>query len=163
MQKATYERPVVATLYVHLDNGETWEAMPEDLERFNMVYRHNAYMKFNDAYSKALRAKEGLVGRDITDAHLNPLRYLVETAVVHPDLLDHPEHEGWKDVTELERRLDEFTRLHDAASLLADRWESSKQMRIDLTDRFGPIAQIIANLVALVGTESGPKEGSCDA
>lgn len=101
---ATYDRPIKATLHVHLDNGESWEATPEDLERFRLVNRHNAYITFDDALSKALR-DPGLIGRDVTDAQLNPVRYLVETAIVHPDLLDHPDHEGWRDVAELERRL----------------------------------------------------------
>jgi hypothetical protein len=99
-----YQRPVKATLHVHLENGEQWEVGPDDLAKFNLVDRHTAYMTFDDVLSHVLR-EAGLIGRDVTDARLNPLRYLVETAIAHPDLLDHPEHEGWREVAELERTL----------------------------------------------------------
>jgi hypothetical protein len=94
----TYERPHKATLYVHLDNGEVFEAKPEDLEKFNLVSRHEAYMTFDDAWSKILR-RDDLVTGDITNALLNPVRYLVrylvETAIAHPNLLDYEEHGEW--------------------------------------------------------------------
>jgi len=37
MRDVSYDRPVAAKLYVHLDNGETFEAKPEDLARFGVV------------------------------------------------------------------------------------------------------------------------------
>jgi hypothetical protein len=98
----TYDRPQKATLYVRLESGETWEAKPEDLEKFNLVSRHEAYMTFDDAWSKILR-RDDLVTGDITNALLNPVRYLVETAIAHPDLLDHEEHGEWQEVAECER------------------------------------------------------------
>lgn len=104
MREVNYDRPVKATLHVHLDNGDTWEATAADLERFNLVDRHAAYMQFDDALRNILRGA-GLIERDITDAALNPLRYLVETAISHPDLLDHPDHDGWSSVADLERAL----------------------------------------------------------
>lgn len=99
-----YERPVKATLHVHLANGETWEATDKDWELFGLVEKHQAYMRFEKTWEKVIR-DAGLVEGDITNAETNPLRYLVETAIFYPDLMDHPEHEGWKDIAEIERRL----------------------------------------------------------
>lgn len=100
----SYDRPVKASLHVHLENGETWEATPEDLERFGLTRKLDAYMRFNDALSRILRDHDLLSG-DLTDAELNPVRYLAEIAIGHPDLLDHEEHESWRNVADLERRL----------------------------------------------------------
>ncbi len=85
-----YARPVKAALYVHLDNGETFEAGPEDLAKFGYVDRLDAYMRFHDRLADALIAA-GLVERhkDLTRAKLNALRYLAEVAICHPALLDH--------------------------------------------------------------------------
>lgn len=102
--ETTFNRPVRATLHVHLENGETWVARPEDLDQFNLVYRHEAYAMFDNALTKILR-DAGLVGGDVTDAQLNEVRYLVEIALTSPDLLWHAGHEGWRKVAELERAL----------------------------------------------------------
>jgi hypothetical protein len=99
-----YERPVEATLHVHLANGEAWEATDKDWERFGLVQKHQAYMRFEKAWEKAIR-DAGLVKGDITNAKTNPLRYLVESAIFYPDLMDHSSHEGWGDVVEIERVL----------------------------------------------------------
>lgn len=108
MSDPTYDRPVKATLLVRLENGEEWEATPEDLEKFHLVNRLDAYMTFNRALTKAL-TEQGLLGgdgpRDLTDTELNPVRYLGEISITMPHLLDHPEHEGWKMIADLERRL----------------------------------------------------------
>jgi hypothetical protein len=107
---ASYDRPTKATLIVRLANGEEWEATPEDLAKFRLVTRNDAYMGFRRALENVL-TNHGLLDydsseyREITDAELNPLRYFVETAVCYPDLLDHTEHEAWQSVANLERRL----------------------------------------------------------
>lgn len=102
--EAQFSRPVRATLHVHLDNGEEWEAKPEDLAKFNLVDRHDAYMAFDDALRQILR-DAGLIDGDITDAELNMVRYLVELAITSPDLLWHSGNEGWRSVAEIERAL----------------------------------------------------------
>ncbi len=105
----SYDRPTDATLHVRLANGETWEATPEDLDKFGYVKRLDAYMAFDDTIHEALNAA-GLVGRDVTDARINPIRYVVETAVCHPSLLTHPEfRETVADLVEIERRLQATT------------------------------------------------------
>lgn len=102
---ATYERPVKATLHVHLDNGDSWPATEADLERFRLTDTLDAYIRFDRALDRALRVG-GVLSGDLTNAELNPVRYLAEIAIGHPDLLDHPEHEEeWRAVAELERRL----------------------------------------------------------
>lgn len=107
----TYDMPIPAKLVVHLDSGENWDATPEDLEKFNLVTRHDAYVSFDRTLDKILRAA-GLLGenRDLTDAKLNPLRYLVEMAVAHPDMLADPKYaaelqEDWDRVAAIERAL----------------------------------------------------------
>lgn len=110
LRPATYDRPIEAKLVVRLSNGEEWEATQADLDRFGLVARNDAYMAFNSALTDALTS-HGLLDYDadeyrtLTDAEVNPLRYLVETVLCYPDLLDHPEHEGWKSVADVERRL----------------------------------------------------------
>jgi hypothetical protein len=103
---ASYDRPVKATLHVHLDNGEQWPVTKADLERFGLVDSLDAYMRFDDVLSEVLRSA-GLIGRDLTDAELNPVRYLVETAIRNPRLLGHSENNGWSSVADLERALQE--------------------------------------------------------
>lgn len=78
----TFDRPVPATLHVHLENGETWEATPADLEKFGLAKRREVYATFEKALIKAL---EPHGYHDITDALLNPLRYLTEVAIHYPD------------------------------------------------------------------------------
>jgi hypothetical protein len=101
----SYDRPTGATLHVKLDNGETWEATPEDLERFGYGRRLDAYAIFDDYVSKAL-LDAGLIRRDITDAKINPLRYIVELAICRPELLSHPEvTKTTADIVAIERHL----------------------------------------------------------
>jgi hypothetical protein len=105
-QTATYTEPVKATLRVRLANGREWDATDEDLRKFGLDSRLDCYMRFDDALRKTLH-DAGLLGTrgDITDAALNAVRYLAEIAIGHPDLLNHPEHEGWKDVVAIEKTL----------------------------------------------------------
>jgi hypothetical protein len=98
----TYPRPVEATLHVHLANGDTWEATSADLDKFGLVNPHDAYAVFENTLGEIL-AQAGLIRADITEARLNAVRYLVETAIVNPGLIDHPEYRGWPDVVALER------------------------------------------------------------
>lgn len=88
---ATYDRPTKAQLRVHLADGESWEATPADLDKFGYVDRAQTYLRVTRHLQKLLADAGLLPSGDIVDAHLNPLRYLVELAVCHPDLLDHPE------------------------------------------------------------------------
>jgi hypothetical protein len=90
MGSVTYERPVEASLVVRLANGEEWKAKPEDLARFGYIQQADAYMAFQRHVTTVL-LDAGLVDRELTEARINPLRYLVELAVMHPDLLQHPE------------------------------------------------------------------------
>lgn len=102
---ATYERPVQGRLFVHLDNGESWEATPQDLTQFRLVERLEPYGQFRRALEAAL-ARAG-IDADATTATLGPVRYLAEIAIMHPDLVDHPDRLGWVDVAEIEKFLRE--------------------------------------------------------
>lgn len=144
MTGTTYQRPISAELHVHLENGETWKATDEDFEQFGLVAKLTAYSRFSRALSKTLIAA-GLIERDkdLTNAELNPLRYLVENAVVMPDLLDQDYHGGWADVAEIERRLRDFVSLHDVVARLADMWDSSIETRAAISERYGPLGHLI--------------------
>mgnify|MGYP001615901251 CR=1 FL=1 len=105
MDAVTYDRPVNAELCVKLSNGETWKATPEDLAKFGYVSRLDAYAAFDDHLRKLL-GEAGLIQLEITEARLNPLRYLVELAINHPHLLGHREvTETNTEVVEIERSL----------------------------------------------------------
>lgn len=139
----TYDRPMKATLYVHLENGDQWEVGVADLEKFNLVDRHDAYMAFDDALTRIL-STAGLINRDVTDAHLNPVRYLVETAVAHPDLLDHPDHHGWQPVAEAERILALADKV--AAEFIGNqRGADLRELWTDLHNALVPLARVIAD------------------
>ena len=102
---ASYERPIRGRLVVVLDNGEQWDATPADLEQFGAVKRLDAYLNFIRHLRNILHAA-GLLDGDLTDTALNPIRYLVELAVMNPDLLTHPETaEHDADVVAIERTL----------------------------------------------------------
>lgn len=102
-----YSRPVEAKLYVHLANGEKFEATKDDLANFGYVDRLDTYIRFSDHLAQALVAA-GLIERHkhLTRAKLNPLRYLAETAICHPELLTHPEFaETDADIVAIEQAL----------------------------------------------------------
>jgi hypothetical protein len=103
----SYSRPVGAKLYVHLDNGEKFEAKPEDLANFGYVDKLDVYMRFDARLAKVLM-DAGLIEREkhITDTKLNVVRHLVEVAINYPDLLDHPEMaDEYAQIVEIERAL----------------------------------------------------------
>lgn len=106
--KTTYDRPVTGDLVVRLANGEQWEATPEDLERFGLIRALDAYALVD---KKLCQALDGLVD-DITDAELNPLRYLVEVCLCYPRHFEEFGAEMERLVAEV-RQLEE--RLGDAA------------------------------------------------
>jgi len=101
----SYDRPIQASLHVHLENGEQWEAGPEDFAKFLLVNRFDAYRAFSRKLADLLR-EAGLIQRDVTEAQLNPLRYLVATALLAPDQLDQPDYASdWREVVDIERFL----------------------------------------------------------
>jgi hypothetical protein len=103
----SYNRPVEAKLVVQLTNGEIFDATQADFANFGLVKKLDAYMEFNRHLTKVLHEAGLLEEReDLTDSKLNPLRYLVELAVVMPELLEHPETaENDANVVKLEKML----------------------------------------------------------
>lgn len=104
----TYDRPIPGKLMVVLENGESWEAGPSDILKFGYVHRLDTYMRFRTKLYWVLQ--EGGVlpeGADLTDAALNPLRYLVELAVCSPEVLEMEETKQslFPELVELERTL----------------------------------------------------------
>ena len=113
---ATFDRPVPATLHVHLANGEQFEASAEDLARFGLVPRREIYRRFQDHLLGVLQAADAQLD-GLTATALNPLRYLVELAVSAPDLLTHPETAATDaDVVVIERALQLLACGHDQAA-----------------------------------------------
>jgi hypothetical protein len=105
---ADYDRPVKATLFVHLASGEKFPATAADLEKFGLIKALDAYARFDDALTKILDDAGMLPGGDLTNAALNPLRYLVEMAVRMPKLLEHPDMAStFRNVVAIERLLNE--------------------------------------------------------
>jgi hypothetical protein len=106
---ANYQVEVKGSLWVHLENGDSFEAGPDDFRKFRLVEKSAAYMAFHDHLYKIFNAA-GLTDREkrITDARLNPIRYLVELAINYPELLDHPDNANiWTEVVAIERFLRE--------------------------------------------------------
>lgn len=99
----SYDQPVEATLQVALANGKTWEATAEDMKRFGYVSRSDAYLAFDDHLRDLLHGA-GLIRRDVTDARINPIRYIAEVAINYPDLLAH------RDMEEVNARIVEIER-----------------------------------------------------
>lgn len=105
----SYQRPVKATLIVRLENGEEWPAEEKDLKEFGLERWGAVYHRF-DTYMRTTLTKAGLIDGDITDAHLNSLRYLVEVAANYPDLLTHPEMEPYHQaLVRVERSLQQLS------------------------------------------------------
>ena len=99
----TYDQPVEATLQVSLANGKTWTATAEDMAKFGYIDRLDAYMAFQK-HLTAILSDAGLIQRDLTDAWVNPIRYIAELAICHPDLLAH------RDVASVNARIVEIER-----------------------------------------------------
>lgn len=115
MSDVTYDRPVKATLHVHLENSETWKAGPRDLAKFRLLSRDDAYRSVRQAWSKTLADHDLLddAHRDLVDTELNPMRALLECVLLYPsDEEDTCDHQG---VAELERRLRALRAAEEAA------------------------------------------------
>jgi hypothetical protein len=108
----TYDQPVEASLQVKLANGKTWEATAEDMKRFGYVSRSDAYLAFDDHLRELLHGA-GLIGREVTDAWINPIRYIAEVAINYPELLAH------RDMADVNARIVEIER-HLQATLLEE-------------------------------------------
>lgn len=77
-----YDRPVSAELYVHLANGETFKATGDDLAKFGLVGKLDAYSAIRSRLWEAVADK--VPSDDLTAAQLNPVRYLIECALMYP-------------------------------------------------------------------------------
>ncbi|MFS0885259.1 hypothetical protein [Aeromicrobium sp. 179-A 4D2 NHS] len=79
---ATFDRPVVGTLHVHLENGETFEATSDDLRQFGLVDAQTEYMRVRAFLRDANILLSQRYGREPSDLSknygLNTVRYIVE-------------------------------------------------------------------------------------
>jgi hypothetical protein len=104
---AEYQRPMQATLVVQLDSGEEFPATAEDLDRFRLVSRLSAYITVKKSLERALATN--LNGRDLTEAQLNPIRHVIEIALLHPEILEDAEmQETFDAVAGIEQILQEY-------------------------------------------------------
>lgn len=81
----TYNRPVAAKLIVRLENGEEWEAKPEDLDQFGYTSKLDTYDEFQKALQQAVNvSREDIPERyvDLIKTSLNPIRYLAEQVIM---------------------------------------------------------------------------------
>lgn len=83
---ASYQRPVKATLIVRLENGEEWEATPDDLEAFDAGRRRDIYARAERLLTEALGYDDDLTNYEGP----NLVRYLMECAIVY-------DHSPWAD------------------------------------------------------------------
>lgn len=107
----TYDRPVNAKLFVHLDNGEKWEANPDDLQKWGFINGHDAYIRWERHIAGVLRAGGMMTDDDdMTDSELNPLRYITELILCYPpDFLSHADGEVNEAVVAIEKKLQALT------------------------------------------------------
>lgn len=88
---ASFDRPVQGKLWVRLENGEEWEARPEDLEKFRLRDPVELYARFNRLLVEGLELEPGT---DLTEGDVlegaNLVRYLAECALVY-------DHSPWAD------------------------------------------------------------------
>lgn len=91
----TYERPVRATLHVHLDNGEIFPATTEELKKFRYIHQDetfsNGYQRLITLFKEAQLFDDSY--RDVSDLEINPLFSFFTYVIQHPNLLDHWENE----------------------------------------------------------------------
>lgn len=104
---AHYDRPIPARLVVRLDSGEEWDATPKDHAKFGLGSPGDAYHRFETVLFAVLH-DAGLVEREkhITDAQINPLRWLVEVATCFPHLIRHEESlRDWARIAVIEQTM----------------------------------------------------------
>lgn len=94
MKNVQYDRPMSGTLCVRLENGETWEATPEDLEKFGLVDRERVRETMEkalfDTFSEvdpdlAERLLERSEEFDLSHSSLGVVREMVNLALDAPD------------------------------------------------------------------------------
>jgi len=112
MRQVTYDQPMAAELQVRLASGKTWKASSEDLKKFGFVDALETYMFFVKRLTAVLEEADLLPTGDITDAELNPIRYLVEVALNYQNIIgDSDMAETYEDIAEIERTLKGFRKL----------------------------------------------------
>lgn len=85
---ASYMRPVPAHLAVVLDNGETFPATEDDLNRFGCVRRLDIYTRAEQLLCEALEIDSF---DDVDSGHVaHDVRYLIECAIMY-------DHRPWED------------------------------------------------------------------
>lgn len=87
-REVTYERPVAAKLYVHLDNGDQFEAGPADIEKFGYTDPSAAYRRLGTWITAALERNGVDKAHDIRETGLCPIHYAVECALFYDDMPD---------------------------------------------------------------------------
>jgi hypothetical protein len=84
MTEVTYERPVTATLVVRLDNGEEFDAKPEDAGRFGYIGKEALLADFQRFITDA-------IGKHPKESEFAQLWNVLVVAVHNPEVLGHPE------------------------------------------------------------------------
>lgn len=111
MTDITYSREINAKLHVHLENGETFEATPQDLTKFGYVSRSKAHSMVYDRLLSIMQDAELFDSdnyRDISDLEIAPIYSLVTTILMYPHLINHEDNKAtFARIAEIERILRE--------------------------------------------------------
>lgn len=95
MTEVTYERPVAATLFVRLANGEEFEATPEDAARFGYISKEQLFGDIRALVKDA-------IGLDPKDSAFGPFWNVLCIAAYNREALYNeamvPSTEGLRDL-----------------------------------------------------------------
>lgn len=86
MRDVSYDRPVTAKLYVHLANGEKFEATATDLVKFGFIDPHAAYRDLSAWITAALERNGVEKAHDIRETGLCSIHYAVECALLYDEM-----------------------------------------------------------------------------
>lgn len=123
-EEVFFEVPVAGTLQIRLANGDVLPATPAQVSKFGYVRKTEVYRRFVDHLTTVLRDEDALPAGGLTEAHLNPVRALLETVVYSPDVLGTPDMaETNEDLVFIEHQLNDHDQLVQEIRNRADQWE----------------------------------------
>lgn len=108
----TFDRPIPATLHVHLENGDTFPASPDTMRHFGYVDKDEVFGLFYRGLIEIFRAADLFddAHHDLSDCEVNPLFYLATTAIQYPpEFFTHREMaDTHADIVTMEKALRAF-------------------------------------------------------
>ncbi|WP_431881691.1 hypothetical protein [Micromonospora chalcea] len=122
-EEVFFEVPVRGTLQIQLANGDTLDATRDRVERFGYVHKDVVLQRFASHLTQVLRDEDALPAGGLTEAHLNPVRALLEAVVRTPAVLGTPDMAGTdEDLVHIEHTLRDAQRLREEAGDMVATW-----------------------------------------